>query len=109
MRAWTTARVVADAIGYPREFLHKENGLYLASLDGILDVIVAQDVRFNNLMLFGHNPGLTDLVNYFVPGLTSNLPTSGVVSVNLECDDWMLYDRPPAELVLHDYPKKHPV
>jgi phosphohistidine phosphatase len=106
VRAWTTARIFAKELGYPAEFLQREDGLYLASLDNLLDVIATQDNGFNNLMLFGHNPGLTDLVNYLVPGLTSNLPTSGVVSVNLDCEDWMLYDRPETELVLYDYPKK---
>jgi phosphohistidine phosphatase len=106
VRAWTTARIFAKELGYPTEFLQREDGLYLASLDNLLDVIATQDPGFNNLMLFGHNPGLTDLVNYFVPGITNNLPTAGVVSVNLESDDWMLYDRPPTELILHDYPKK---
>jgi phosphohistidine phosphatase len=106
VRAWTTARIFAKELGYPAEFLQREDGLYLASLDNLLDVIATQDPGFNNLMLFGHNPGLTDLVNYFVPGITYNLPTAGVVSVNLESDDWMLYDRPQTELVLHDYPKK---
>ena len=106
VRAWTTARVFAKELGYPAEFLQREDGLYLASLDNLLDVIATQDNGFNNLMLFGHNPGLTDFVNYLVPGLTNNLPTSGVVSVNLEVDDWMLYDRPKTELILHDYPKK---
>ena len=105
-RAWTTARIMADAIGYPREFLHKEDSLYLASADEILDVIVAQDAGFNNLMLVGHNPGLTDLVNYFVPGLTANLPTAGVVTVEIDSDDWSLYDRPEATLLVHDWPKK---
>ena len=108
VRAWTTAKVFARELGYPAEFLQREDGLYLASLDNLLDVVATQDPGFNHLMLFGHNPGLTDFVNYLVPGLTSNLPTSGVVSVNLETDDWMLYDRPPTELVLHDYPKKQP-
>ncbi len=88
------------------EFLQREDGLYLASLDNLLDVIATQDPGFNHLMLFGHNPGLTDLVNFFMPGLTSNLPTAGVVSISLDCDDWMLYDRPPTKLILHDYPKK---
>lgn len=105
-RAWTTARIVALEIGYPREFLHKEDSLYLASVDEILDVIVAQDAGFNNLMLVGHNPGLTDLVNYFVPGLTGNLPTAGIVSVEIDSDDWSLYDRPEATLLVHDWPKK---
>lgn len=106
VRAWTTANIFARELGYPAEFLQREDGLYLASLDNLLDVVATQDTGFNNLMLFGHNPGLTDFVNYLVPGLTSNLPTAGVVAVNLECEDWMLYDRPPTELTLHDYPKK---
>ena len=86
--------------------LQREDNLYLASLDNLLDVVAMQDAGFNHLMLFGHNPGLTDFVNYFVPGLTSNLPTSGVVTVSLNCEEWTLYDRPETELVLHDYPKK---
>jgi len=107
VRAWTTAKIFARELGYPIEFLQREDGLYLASLDNLLDVVATQDVGFNNLMLFAHNPGLTDFANYLVPGLTNNLPTSGVVSVNLDSDDWMLYDRPKTELVLYDYPKKH--
>lgn len=107
VRAWTTARYVAEALSYPLEFLQREKDLYLASLDRILDVIVAQDNGFNNLLIVGHNPGLTDFVNYLQPGLTSNLPTAGFVSVSIDQDDWNLYERPQTELLLHDYPKKH--
>jgi phosphohistidine phosphatase len=106
VRAWATAKVFSKALNYPIEFLQREDGLYLASLDNLLDTIATQDPGFNNLMLFAHNPGLTDLANYLIPGLTNNLPTCGVVSVNIECDDWMLYDRPNIELVVYDYPKK---
>ncbi len=106
VRAWTTAKVFAKALNYPIEFLQREDGLYLASLDNLLDVVATQDAGFNSLMLFGHNPGLTDFANYLVPGITSNLPTSGIIAVNVDCDDWMLYDRPATELALHDYPKK---
>ena len=105
-RAWSTAKIIAEAINYPREFLQKENSLYLASLDRILDVVVAQDNGFNNLMIVGHNPGLTDFVNFLVPGLTNNLPTAGVVSVEIEQDDWSLYERPATKLLVHDWPKK---
>lgn len=105
-RAWTTAKIVAAALNYPREFLQKEDRLYLASLDDILDVVVAQDNSFNNLMLVGHNPGMTDFANFLVPGLTSNLPTAGVVSVEIERDDWSLYERPATQLLVHDWPKK---
>ena len=105
VRAWTTARIIADKIGYPREFLQRDKRLYLASVNGILDVIVGQDTAFNSLMIVGHNPGFTDFANYLVPGLTNNIPTAGVVSVQLDTDDWSLYDRPGVELLLYDFPK----
>lgn len=106
VRAWKTAEAVADAISYPREFLQQERALYLASVDRILDVIVAQDNRFNNVLLVAHNPGLTDFANFLVPGLTINLPTAGVVSVEIDQDDWSLYEQPETRLIFHDWPKK---
>ena len=105
-RAWTTAKLIAAEIGYPREFLQREPHLYLASVDTILDVLVAQDAGFSSIMLVGHNPGLTSFANYLVPGLTDNLPTCGVVSVEFEHPDWSLYSLPELRLTLHDYPKK---
>ena len=105
-RAWATAKIIAHEINYPLEFLQREDALYLASLDEILDTIVAQDNGFNNLMIVGHNPGLTDFANFLVPGLTNNLPTAGVVSVEIDRDDWSLYTQPPARLLVHDWPKK---
>ena len=105
-RALSTARIIATEIAYPIEFLQRERSLYLASVDEILDVIAAQDEGFNNLMLVGHNPGLTQFANFLSPGLTNNLPTAGVVAVEIDRDDWNLYERPPTRLLVHDYPKK---
>lgn len=105
-RAWTTAKIIAGAIAYPREFLQREDSLYLASLDDFLDVLVAQDKEFNSIMVVGHNPGMTDFANFLSPGLTNNLPTAGVVSVEIQQDHWNLYERPRTRLLVHDYPKK---
>lgn len=106
VRAWTTAKAFAAELGYPVEFLQREDNIYLASLDSLLDVVASQDAGFNSLMLFGHNPGLTDFANYLSPGLTHNLPTAGIVSVQFDRDDWMLFERPKTELLVYDYPKK---
>jgi phosphohistidine phosphatase len=105
-RARTTAMIIAGELNYPNEFLQREDHLYHASLDEILDVIVAQDDGFNSLMIVGHNPGLTELVNFLQPGLTINLPTAGVVSVQFDQDNWNLFERPKTELLVHDWPKK---
>ena len=104
-RAWSTAKIIANEISYPREFLQRESKLYHASVDTMLDVLVAQDTEFHSIMLVGHNPGMTTFANYLSPGITNNLPTAGVLSVSFEQDDWNLYSAPKTELVRYDTPK----
>lgn len=106
VRAWKTARTVAKQIGYPVEFLQREPGLYHAGVNKLLDIIAVQDDGFNNIVIVGHNPGLTDLANELVPGLTSNLPTAGFIAIRIDTDDWDLRTRQSADLLVYDYPKK---
>lgn len=105
IRAWQTARIVAKQIGYPIEFLHREPGLYHAGVNKLLDIISAQDDGFNSIMIVGHNPGLTDLANELVPGVTTNIPTAGYIAVRVDSDTWDLRTRKSARLIRFDYPK----
>ena len=106
VRAWTTAKIVADSIAYPREFLHRDDRLYGASVYTLIAVIADQDPGFNHVMIVGHNPGLTQFANFLVTDVTPNLPTCGVVSVLIDSDDWNLRGRPDATLAFFDYPKR---
>lgn len=107
VRAWTTAKIVAREISYPIEFLHREDQLYLANLERLLDLLARQDNAFNSVMVVGHNPGLTEFANYLLPGITDNIPTCGLVALNIDTDDWNLRERKQTELLLYDFPKKH--
>jgi phosphohistidine phosphatase len=106
VRAWTTAKNIAHEISYPMEFLQQEDRLYHASVRTLLKVIAEQDDGFNNLMLVGHNPGLTDFANYLQPGLTGNIPTCGFVSFEIDLDDWNIDESADISLMLYDYPKR---
>ena len=106
VRVWATAKEMARQLAYPIEFLQRDERLYHAGLQRIIDVLSRQDDSFNSIMIVGHNPGLTEFANYLVPGLTHNIPTSGVVSVQVDTEDWNLDTVKNAELVLYDYPKK---
>ena len=106
VRAWTTARVLAQEISYPIEFLQRHDRLYHAGVRRIIEVLSEQDVGFHSILIIGHNPGLTEFANYLVPGLTPNIPTCGVVSVTIDTEDWDLKTVKAAELAVYDYPKK---
>jgi phosphohistidine phosphatase len=106
VRAWTTAKIIAREIGYPLEFLQQEDRLYHASRKGILKVVARQDSGFNNLMIVGHNPGMTDLADYLYPGLTDNIPTCGFATFEIDIEDWEIDDDTPISLMTYDYPKR---
>lgn len=105
VRAWETARIVARAMGYPAEFLQRDTALYHAGVNRLFDILSAQDNGFNSIMIVGHNPGLTDFANAFIPNLTGNIPTAGYVSLLIDAEGWNLKNRQSARLIKYDYPK----
>lgn len=105
-RALSTARILAEQLGYPLEFLQTERDLYLANVRSLLNVLASQDDRCANLMLIGHNPGLTELANELLgrPWL-DNLPTCGVVALDFDTHAWDGLSSESASLAYFDYPK----
>jgi phosphohistidine phosphatase len=106
VRARQTAQVVAREIGYPLEFLQCEEGLYLASPDEIVAVLARQDRSFKDVVVCGHNPGLTDLANRLSGAEIDNIPTTGVVVIGLDLKDWAGLNGAQGELLMFDYPKR---
>lgn len=106
IRAHSTAKAIAAALKYPLEFLQLEEGLYLAGPDGIMEIIEQQRDDFSDLMIVGHNPGMTDLINQLLPELElDNLPTGGVVATESDADCWARFGDGQVRLVYYDYPK----
>ena len=105
-RARATAKFIAEALQYPAEFLQVEKELYLATADQILKLVCNQEDNFSDLLLIGHNPGITDLVNRLLPSIgLNNLPTSGVVALDFDTKKWSELAEVSAKLGFYDYPK----
>jgi len=105
-RASDTARLVALELGIPPDTIRHEPALYLAAPSGILDVLRGQPPPVETLMIVGHNPGLTELVNALLPSLMlDNLPTAGIVGVDLGIESWDELPGATPRLVYFDYPK----
>lgn len=102
-RALQTARLVAREIGYPLEFLQREAELYLGSPHDILDVVARQDDTFNDIIICGHNPGLTDLLNELTGARIDNIPTCGLAVIEASAAHWRELRK--GLLTRFDYPK----
>jgi phosphohistidine phosphatase len=108
-RAITTARTIAREIGYPIEFIQPEQELYLAWPDKILDILIREGAQFNDIMIVGHNPGLTELANNISNASVDNLPTCGAFAIDAEIDNWADLPNNPGTLAWFDYPKNKAV
>lgn len=105
-RALRTAEVVAEKLGNIEGRIRVEPELYLASPGKLLDIVSHQDPDMTDVMIVGHNPGLTQLANWLLPSLAlANLPTAGVVAIDLDCEAWAELPRARSVLAYYDYPK----
>ncbi|AIM38673.1 hypothetical protein KO02_19705 [Sphingobacterium sp. ML3W] len=82
-RAYQTAEIFIKAIKYPQIALIQEDKLYEASYLDILKLINQVPPHINTLFIFGHNPGLSDFIEY-VSNESIPLSTSQVVHLVLD-------------------------
>ena len=104
-RTRKTASVFADHLSYKNEII-KESALYDASNMAILQLIRNLDDNSQTVMLVGHNPGLTNVVNRLSRVNIENVPTCGVVILGYDIDSWTKVDEVTPVWFDFDYPKK---
>jgi len=105
LRALTTAKLIADEMGYKRNDIVVDDRLYASSLDDLLAVIRALDNKLGRVMLVGHNPEFTDLAHRLSSEIV-DMPTSAVAEYHFDTKAWTdIGEVEPTKTIL-DYPKK---
>jgi phosphohistidine phosphatase len=87
-RAFHTAVLFCRAMEDPCEIIHVRESLYLASYNEMLAVVREASPSLHALAIVAHNPGITDLANFFLQESIHNIPTSGFVYMAFESDTW---------------------
>jgi len=103
-RTLHTAMIFARTLGVAFDDVRVVDALYAASHDGIAEVVRSLSDDQDHVMLFGHNPGMSDFISDCVPGFTENMPTAGVAVLDFAISSWKDL-RSEAELRYFDFPK----
>jgi len=110
-RALSTCNVFCHILQFPYDRIQIEKRLYHASEEQILSVLKTVKDHPNDkeevVMIFGHNPGLTEFTNSLLNEDIDNIPTCGVVGCLLSVPSWRDLKWGCGELEFFDYPKKH--
>ena len=102
-RALETAKIFAGKLEVPQDgFLVKEE-LYNFDKNKLQKCIGSCEDRVEQLMVFSHNPAITELVNSLGNQHFDNIPTTGVVVIDFEVDSWKNLSK--GETLLYLFPK----
>ena len=84
----------------------QDERLYLASAPAMLAVVRELGGDALHVMVFGHNPGITDFANRLSAGeQIDNLPTCGVFTATFDVANWDALDWGLGEDAEFDYPR----
>lgn len=107
-RALSTARRICKVLGFSKDNIRTDRRLYHADDEMMLSVIREVPSKANKLVIFAHNPGLTDFVNSINDEDLDidNVPTCGVVAFSFNTENWSSIQWNSGKLLFFDYPKK---
>lgn len=104
-RAHTTAGLIAAELGYSQDELEIVDELYGADTVIFLEILSGLSDDVSHVMLFGHNPEITNFVNRTANAAIENIPTCGIVEIEFPIDSWSEIGRSRGTVVIFDYPK----
>jgi phosphohistidine phosphatase len=104
-RARRTAKAIIHELA-STPALGIEPALYLATPDEMLELIRSFGSSLAHVAMVGHNPGLTDLANRLGSTRIDNVPTTGVVRLELDVDAWSDAGPGRGRVADFDFPKK---
>lgn len=107
IRAISTALIFSGQLNYDANRISIRKELYETSVKQYVSVIKDTSDDHGSLMLFGHNPIISDTADFFTKALPMELSTCGIAGFHFNVKSWKDIKTKSGELFLFDYPKNH--
>ncbi len=88
VRALTTAKLFKEELEVLEENFVVKEELYTFDKKDLLAIIRTCDDSVDNLIVFGHNPAMTNLVNFLGDQNFDNVPTTGLTVIEFDTSSW---------------------
>lgn len=106
-RAFTTATYFAGAMEIEQSAIVVRHDIYEAFPQTILNIITTLPESTEKVLLFGHNPTFTSLANMFSEEYIANVPTCGIVKIEMDAKEWGHFNPDTAKMTAFYYPKQY--
>ena len=106
-------RAISTALVFCRNFrldpseLFINSNLYDSSVKEYLNCISKINNKIKHVMLFGHNPTITDCAKSLIKSFPEEMPTCSIVGIGSNEAEWKSFVVKKCELLFFDFPKNH--
>jgi len=87
-RALNTAVIFAIDLRYPVDEIEISSHIYEKRAIDILDMLRKQDDKLNSIMLFGHDPSITELYNMLTRKVLIKFGTASAAAIEFNIKNW---------------------
>mgnify|MGYP006081297549 CR=1 FL=1 len=102
-RTTETAEIIYNILNDNSIDLIDNKSLYESSLNEVLQILSTINNKYNSILIVGHNPTITMLINQISDTKIDHVPTSGTAVIDFNSDNWINLSGNLVEFV---YPKK---
>lgn len=106
IRAMSTALIFARNLNYNFNNIIIKQELYDTSVKDYLSVLHTIDNQFKTILLFAHNPTISDFAESLTKSIPNEMPTCAIAGISFKTTNWKEIKTKTGELFLFDYPKK---
>lgn len=103
VRAYETAKIFQETLNVEEKDFEIKSSLYTFNKQDLLNVIRSCSDNITKLMIFGHNPAMTGVVNQLGDKEFDNIPTTGLTVLDFDVSSWK--DVTKGKTILNLFPK----
>jgi len=104
-RALMTAKIIAKEVDYDTSEILTDESMYFSGSGGMLKMLEGVDDRYQKVMIVGHNPAMTSLLDSLCDASVYNMPTCAVAVIDYNMASWSELQSVDGNLLDYDFPK----
>ena len=104
-RALMTAKIIAKKLDYAKSDIVTDEGMYFSGVGGMAKMLERVDDSYQKVMIVGHNPAMTSLMNRLSGKDVYNMPTCAIAIIGYDMASWSDLRSERGNLIEYDFPK----
>ncbi|WP_299521278.1 histidine phosphatase family protein [Winogradskyella sp.] len=99
-RALSTCKIFVKIFNLSESSISIADDLYDFGGESVIHFIKTLPNSYESIMIFGHNHAFTSIANIFGDKFVGNLPTSGLIKLKFDIENWQNLKQGTTELII---------